>query len=100
MRLRAEPLGSFHSYNIFPHATSDLLTFEGGKVTLRTCCGDETWGTYRKRTDGQWEWTWTMGRRPAGRWIVQPGAFTMTFTDTQTATSFTLRRRMFEKIPF
>ena len=102
LRLRAEPSGSFHSYSIFPHDKLDRLSFEAGKVTLQTCCGDAGWGSYRRTRNGQWLWTWTTGSNPAikSNWIVEPGVLAMTFTDPKTATSFTLRRRVFDRIPF
>jgi hypothetical protein len=101
-RLRAEPLGAFHSYSIFPHDSCDLLTFSNGTVTLQTCCGDESWGTYRREGDGHWVWTWRHGtKKPTtNTYIIQPGAFSITCTGTQSpSSSFTLRRRLFSKIP-
>jgi len=101
-RLRAEPFGSFHSYSVFPHARCDLLTFSNGTVTLQTCCGDEAWGTYQREGDGRWAWTWRRGtKKPTtNTYIINPGAFTITCTDTQSSSSsFTLRRRLFTKIP-
>ena len=102
LRMRAAPAGSFHSFGIFPHDNLDLLTFEAGQVTLRTCCGNSDWGLYRQEPDGRWLWTWPSRNNPAttSTWIVEPGALFMTFSDPQTATSFTMRRRLFEKIPF
>ena len=101
-RLRGEPMGSFHSYSIVAHSPRDLLTFENGSVQWHTCCGDQDWGTYRKDPDGRWIWTCTAGNKRVKPtvWIVEPGVFGMTFSDTQTAPSFTLRRRLFEKIPY
>ena len=101
-RLRAEPMGSFHSYSVVAHSPRDLLTFEKGSVQWHTCCGDQDWGTYQKDPDGRWIWTCTAGnnRVPPTIWIVEPGVFGMTFSDTQTGTAFTLRRRLFEKIPY
>ncbi len=100
-RLQAAPTGRFHSYSVFPHDTCDLLVFSNGTVTLETCCGDEAWGRYGKGADGRWLWYWVhVGKKPTTNiFLVQPGAFTATFTETQTLSSFTLRRRAFKKIP-
>lgn len=101
-KLRAEPGGEFHSYPIVPHDSCDLLTFSNGIVTWHTCCGDESWGSYQRETDGRWVWTWPhRGKKPSTNYyVIQPGAFTVTCTDTQSPfSSFTLRRRVFTKIP-
>lgn len=53
---RSEPSGYVHAGTIINHSHSDILEFSGGTVTLRTCCGDESWGTYTRLPDGQWIW--------------------------------------------
>ena len=46
--LRSEPSGYVAAYSVFPHESCDVLDFSGGIVTLRTCCGDEPYGTYSR----------------------------------------------------
>ena len=101
--LRSSPSGHFHSYSIFHHDTCDVLTFSNGTVTLQTCCGDEAWGSYERAADGHWVWTFRHGgKKPTTNYfVVQPGAFAITCTDTQSpSSSFTLRRRLSTKIPY
>ena len=101
-QLRAAPTGRYHSYSIFPHDSCDVLTFSNGTVTLQTCCGDESWGSYQRAADGRWVWTWRHGgKKPTtNTYIIEPGVFTISCTDTQSpSSSFTLRRRLFTKIP-
>ena len=100
--LRSEPSGYVASYSIYPHAGTDVFDFSRGNVTLRTCCGDEPWGTYSRSPDGAWVWHLRRGtKKPVTREIlVQPGFLSMRFTDLQDPSkTFTLRRRLFTQIP-
>jgi hypothetical protein len=97
-----EPTGSYASYSIFPHDKSDTLTFSSGAVTWRTCCGDESWGTYQQCPNGQWFWTLRNGSKnpTTNTFIVEATAFRLTCTDTQQpSSSFSLRRRFLAKFP-
>ena len=38
--LTDNPRGKYASYEMVPHAWTDVLRFQDGKVTLETCCGD------------------------------------------------------------
>ena len=100
--LRSEPSGYVASYSIFDHSITDVLDFSGGTVTLRTCCGNESWGTYSRSSDGAWIWH----RRHESptlvsqELVVRPGFFSIHFAETQNPSShFTLRRRAFTAFP-
>lgn len=69
-----DPHGKFASYEFFPHHKNDVLRFREGKVRLKTCCGDEDYGLYRKDESGQWIWTFQQQRRPKDRskWYMTP----------------------------
>lgn len=100
--LRSEPSGYVASYSVFPHATTDIFDFSHGTVTLRTCCGNSSWGTYSRSSDGAWIWHLRYGtRRRTTREIrVQSGFFSMTFTVIEDpSVKFTLRRRVFANYP-
>lgn len=47
--------GKFASYEFFPHSKSDVLEFQNGLVTMKTCCGNSYAGDYETR-DGEWVW--------------------------------------------
>lgn len=99
---RAEPTGLVASYSVYAHAMNDTLKFADGKVTLQTCCGDESWGTYVQGADGAWIWHMTPPSkgRVAGDIRLQPGWFAMRFTGvTDPTVDFTLRRRVFRRVP-
>ena len=100
--LRSEPSGYVASYSIIPHDSNDVLDFSHGIVTQRTCCGDESWGTYSRSPDGTWLWHIRHGSKnhATNDIIVRPGFFSMSFADTQDpAIRFTLRRRVFKQFP-
>ena len=102
LSLRSEPSGYVASYSIYPHAGTDVLHFSRGTVTLRTCCGDEPWGTYSRSEDGAWVWHLRRGtKKPYSRDIlVQSGFFSMQFTEIQNPSKkFKLRRRVFAQFP-
>ena len=63
LSLSDNPAGRFHCYEFSAHHIADLLHFEGGKVTLRTCCGNEDSGTYARDAAGRWIWTYEMWAR-------------------------------------
>ena len=101
--MRSEPSGYVASFSIFPHASNDVLNFSQGTVTLQTCCGDSSYGTYSRMPDGRWIWHLRMGTKNppfAKEILVQSGFLSMSFADTQDPSiKFTLRRRLFEKLP-
>ena len=72
--LTDDPKGKYASYEFIPHASTDVLRFESGKVTLETCCGNEAYGTYAQDGSGVWIWTYQYQRRPADRtkWHMTP----------------------------
>ena len=77
-----EPKGRFASWDIFPHNKGDVIEFDHDTVMLLTCCGDEAWGTYSRRSDGVWIWQLSDKRRyvvtPDGKehpfWETLPGS--------------------------
>jgi hypothetical protein len=102
---RNEPSGYVSSYSIYSHDPYDVLDFSNGFVTMRTCCGDETHGSYTRSSAGQWIWTNSI--RPKDKevvldtYVMEPHAFSITFVNsTNSAQIFTLPRRFFVKLPF
>lgn len=96
------PSGYVASYSIFPHDPNDVLNFAHGTVTLQTCCGDEFWGTYSRSADGAWVWHLRRGsKKPITREIQINSEFSsMSFIDLQDPSkTFTLRRRLFKRLP-
>lgn len=95
--------GYVASYSLYGHDSCDVLDFTGGAVTLRTCCGDESWGTYSRSDDGTWHWSLVRGTKKIlwqDTFAVHPGLLSMTFTSEKDPSfSFTLRRRLFSKLP-
>lgn len=98
--------GKFSSYELFPHNRRDVLEFEGGLVTLKTCCGNIYYGDYMRKDDAWiWEYQEVFSRRnpPQFRFKeplrieVEPSLFSITirFEDGQT---LKLPRRVFTKI--
>ena len=98
--------GKFASYEFFPHSQNDVLEFQNGLVTMKTCCGNSYEGDYLIR-DGVWIWYHqaVMRRDPpqfrykeAVKIHVEPHLFSLTlrFEDGQT---LRLPRRVFTSIP-
>lgn len=98
--------GRVSSYELFPHSKSDVLEFENGLVTLKTCCGNSWEGDYMLKDDvWVWEHQALFRRNPPElkfnepvRIEVEPSFFSITlrFDDGQT---LKLPRRVFTKIP-
>jgi len=102
---RADPSGYVASYALFNHDPCDVLSFTEGKVMLRTCCGDEDWGTYFRSSEDVWIWRETRQVKnkevTLQEHIIQPHAFSVTFIDSKDSSkSITLNRRIFLTIPF
>lgn len=100
--------GYVASYSLYGHNSRDVLDFAGGTVTLRTCCGDESWGTYSRSSDGTWHWSLVRDTTVRGTkkimwqetFLVRVGWLSMTFTSERDPSfTFTLRRRLFSKLP-
>lgn len=98
--------GKFSSYKMFPHATCDVIEFDNGLVTLKTCCGNSYFGDYMRR-DNSWMWYHQSVRRrnpPEFKFKepleiqVEPHVFsiTITFNDGK---KLNLPRRVFTRIP-
>jgi len=98
--------GKFSCYEFSGHSKGDVLEFENGLVTMKTCCGNSYNGDYQTRDDS---WTWyyqTVMRRnpPEFRYKepvkihVTPHLFSLTlrFEDGQT---MRLPRRVFTSLP-
>ena len=69
-----------------PHTIADVLIFKGGAVRRHSCCGDEQWGAYWKAEDGKWIWRHRRvgkNRTFTREFIVEPGLFSISFTDRQ-----------------
>jgi hypothetical protein len=47
--------GKVSSFEFSPHDKSDVLEFENGLVTMKTCCGNTYEGDYSWKDDS---WTW------------------------------------------
>lgn len=98
--------GKFSSEKFFAHSMCDVLEFENGLVTLKTCCGNTYAGDYEFR-DGTWTWYHqsVFSRDPPRfrfeepvRIHVEPHFFSLTlkFDDGRT---LKLQRRVFTSIP-
>lgn len=48
--------GKFSSYELFPHDKCDVIEFDNGMVTHKTCCGNSYYGYYMRKSDGPWIW--------------------------------------------
>jgi len=91
-----------HAGTIINHSHSDIFDFSHGTVTLRTCCGDESWGSYTRLPDGQWIWHVQIYQTapPVMDFIVRPGPFSMSITDAADPSKhYVLRRRVFKQCP-
>jgi hypothetical protein len=99
-RLRSEPAGQLLAYPITGHDSGDVVVFSKGVVTLQTCCGNESWGTYATTSDGRWLWIWVAGttKPRTNMFFIEPGVFITTFTEAQNVSSFSLRRRVLPKV--
>jgi len=98
--------GKVSSYKLFPHDRCDVLEFENGLVTFKTCCGNSYYGDY-KREDGTWIWEYqaVVRRNPPEfkfkeprRIEVEPGLFSITLR-SENGHRLKLPRRVFTKIP-
>lgn len=98
--------GKVSSYTFEPHDKSDVLEFENGLVTIKTCCGNTYEGDYSWK-DGAWTWEHQSVLRrnpPQFRFKepviikVEPHLFSITlkFEDGQI---LNLPRRVFTSIP-
>ena len=88
--------GYVASYSILPHSSGDVFDFNNGSVTWRTCCGNESRGTYVQTTNGVWLWTYKSGKGRVYEWTAKPGWFSVTFADINHPTNTaTLPRRLF-----
>ena len=99
---RSGPAGYFHSFPQFPHDRADVLDFSDGVVTLRTCCGDGSLGSFSQNAEGTWIWHCQATDRPQGAidYVIHPGVFSMRFINTKDAAdTYTLRRRVFRNWP-
>jgi hypothetical protein len=116
LSLSAEPAGMFASYEFFPHDRLDVLEYRDGKVTSRTCCGDQSMGTYLREADGRWLWTYTEKRwvgtprwkaDPVGkyekvtrRFVLRPTPLLLHVENLDDPSeSWDMRRRLFAKFP-
>ena len=98
--------GKYSGYGLSGHEMNDVIAFENGLVTLKTCCGNTYYGDYMPKDDG-WMWEhnsiWRRNppqfRFPAPLKIsVERKLFSATirFEDGHT---MSLRRRVFTRIP-
>jgi hypothetical protein len=103
-----DPEGMYSSYEFFAHDEGDVLEFQNGTVTLRTCCGNDDYGTYRKEKDGTWIWTkqltmTTISDRTPRKtaplyFILHPAARSLTIERTDDPSlTLTMGRRLFKK---
>jgi hypothetical protein len=102
IRFRSEPSGYVTAYSVIGHTPSDAFDFHDGTVTIRTCCGDLSAGTYTRSAGGAWLWQFRYGdyKVDHGDYFVQSGLFSMRFTDAKTPSKeFTLRRRVSLSLP-
>lgn len=102
-----EPLGLVDAFALSAHEGRDVLDFNNGHVLLRTCCGDESWGTY-SNDDGKWIWHYRVLIRFkngeskvvfSDEIEIRPHVFTMEFTrSADPHMNRTLRRRLFQRV--
>jgi hypothetical protein len=98
--------GKVSSYEFFTHDRSDVLEFQNGLVTMKTCCGNTYEGDYSWKYDS---WTWehqaVLRRNPPQFRFkepviikVEPHLFSITlrFKDGKT---LNLPRRVFTSFP-
>lgn len=97
--LRSSPLGYFDSTTILgDHADDYVLSFSGGAVTWKTCCGDKHVGSYSRSSEGTWVWLDVRGKQnpQTNVFILLPGLFSMTCIHTNRPERvWTLPRRLF-----
>lgn len=105
------PAGRFHGYEFYGHHGADLLHFEKGKVTLKTCCGSEDFGTYSRDATGRWIWNheiWMSSRvHPtprlvkSQRFILRRTFFGLTINSIDPPVMIlSMRNRASERFPF
>ena len=99
--MRSEPTGYVASYDFFPHSSNDVLIFSRGTVTLHTCCGDESFGTYSRSPDGRWIWHYTRESQPRAVDIrVRSHLFSISLElPDNPSVTLSLRRRVFADLP-
>jgi len=99
---RSEPSGCVASYDFFPHSSNDVLIFSHGTVTLHTCCGDESFGTYARSADGKWIWHYTREAQPRSADIrIRAHFFSISLErPDDPSVTLSLRRRVFADLPF
>ena len=106
-----DPGGMYASFEFFGHAQADIVEFENGEVMLRTCCGNESFGSFHQENDGRWIWIYQRELRPAdrSRWglsnpirfVVIPERFAITIeAEDKSSPPLRMPRRVFEKINF
>jgi hypothetical protein len=105
------PGGMYASFEFFGHAQADVMEFKSGKVMLRTCCGNESFGSYHQENDDRWIWIFQRELRPADRskwrlsdpirFVVIPERFAITIeAEDKSSPPLRMPRRVFEKINF
>lgn len=98
--------GKYSGYELSGHDQNDVIEFENGLVTLKTCCGNSYYGSYLPAGDA-WTWEHQEIRRPSppGFRFKEPlkisverklFSATIRFQDGQT---LNMRRRVFTGIP-
>lgn len=99
--------GKVSSYGFFAHDKCDVLEFENGMVTLKTCCGNEFYGDYTFRPDGTWIWYHQSFIRKNPPQLefkeprkikVEPHLFSVTLR-SEDGNTLKLPRRVFKRIP-
>lgn len=103
LRLSPEPRGLVNAYPISRHERSDVALFQNGKVTLKTCCGDWPYGTYEQDSQGKWIWNIRLGTQQVLYDTVEisSGLFTVRVQSVSSGlVNHTLRRRLFQSVPF
>jgi len=104
------PSGMYSSFEFFGHAHADVIEFENGKVMWRSCCGDESYGSYHQEPDGRWIWIYQKELQPADqsewrlsdpiRFVIAPERFAITIeAEDKSIRPLRMPRRVFEKIP-
>lgn len=97
--------GKFSSYELFAHDKNDVLEFENGLVTLKTCCGNSYYGDYMRQGDS-WIWSHQIVFRqnpPQFRFkepvkiVVEPHLFSITIKFPHGET-LELPRRVFKSV--
>lgn len=82
---RNDPAGNYLAFKISGHEVNDRFVFKDGRVTIKTCCGDQDYGRYFQTEKGDWVWEWRSFLTSKNKYTytnvvhLKPGIFTTQF---------------------